>query len=80
MILLPGLYVCVAHVLMRFCHLINGSFVCKAKERRLIRNCNNIDDYWIKRCDVIKDSYKVGVRDRMVVGFLTTCAISAYHH
>jgi hypothetical protein len=28
---------CTAHVLMRFCHLINRSFVCKAKEGRRIR-------------------------------------------
>ena len=31
---------CTAHGLMRLCHLINRSFVCKAKERRHIRNCN----------------------------------------
>jgi len=31
-ILLPGLYVCAAHALRKFCHLINRSFVCKAKE------------------------------------------------
>jgi hypothetical protein len=36
-ILSPGLYVCIAHVLMRFCHLINRSFVSKAQEGRHIR-------------------------------------------
>ena len=30
-------YMCTAHVLMRFCHLIHRSFVCKAKEGRHIR-------------------------------------------
>ena len=28
---------CTAHVLMRFCHLIDRSFVCKVKEGRHIR-------------------------------------------
>ena len=37
MILSPGLNMCTAHVLMRFCHLINRSFVCKAKEGRHVR-------------------------------------------
>jgi hypothetical protein len=31
---------CTAHVLMRFYHLIDRSFVCKAKEGRHIRNIN----------------------------------------
>ena len=31
---------CTAHVLMRFCHLIDGSFVSKAKEGRHIRIVN----------------------------------------
>jgi len=31
------LNVCTAHVLMRFCHLINRSFICKAKEGHHIR-------------------------------------------
>ena len=33
----PGLNVCTTHVLMRFCHLSNSSFVFKAKEGRHIR-------------------------------------------
>ena len=28
---------CTAHVLMRFCHRVNRSFVCKAKEGRHVR-------------------------------------------
>jgi len=40
-ILSPALYVCAAHVLMRFCHLINRSFACKAEEGRHIRISNN---------------------------------------
>ena len=33
-----------------------------------------------KRCIIIITSSFGGRRDRMVVGFTTTCAISAYHH
>ena len=40
MILSSGLNVCTAHVLIRFCILINRSFVCKAKEGRHIRMFN----------------------------------------
>jgi hypothetical protein len=32
-----ALNVCTAHALMRFCHLINRSFVCKTKEGRHVR-------------------------------------------
>jgi hypothetical protein len=42
-ILSPGLNVCTAHVLMRFCHLINRSFVCKAKEGCHVRIDNKTD-------------------------------------
>ena len=33
---------CTAHVLMRFCHLINHSFVCKAKEGRHARTSSKM--------------------------------------
>ena len=33
---------CTAHVLIRFCHLVDRSFVCKAKEGPHIRINNNV--------------------------------------
>jgi len=37
--------------------------------------------YFVEICEFIKDgSEGCCGRDRMVVGFTTTCAISAYHH
>ena len=32
---------CTVHVLMRFCHRVDRSFVCKAKEGRHVRITNN---------------------------------------
>jgi len=46
---------CTAHMLMRFSHLINRSFVCKAKEGRHIRllylmniNKDILAFYWLR--------------------------------
>jgi hypothetical protein len=58
-ILSPGLNVCTAYVLMRFCHLINHLLVCKAKEGRHIRIscwwvivCANLAAYIV--CDIVR--------------------------
>ena len=51
MIISPGLNVFTAHVLMRFCHLINRSFVCKAKEGRHIRITRRLKK-WLAGCVV----------------------------
>jgi hypothetical protein len=41
---------CTGHVLMRFCHLINRSFACKAKEGRYVRiiNFHDVQKYIIE--------------------------------
>jgi hypothetical protein len=38
---------CTAHVLMRFCHRVDRSFVCKAKEGRHVRICINIYERFV---------------------------------
>jgi hypothetical protein len=40
------------------------------KSTDLLQATDKLDRYYMNRCG----------RDRMVVGFATTCAISAYHH
>jgi hypothetical protein len=61
---------CTVHVLMRFCHLINRSFACKAKEGRYVRiiNFHDVQKYiievgvvkwlWVLLSDAVQTFYQ----------------------
>jgi hypothetical protein len=62
-----------AHVQMRIYEVIHHWFIYKEKEGRNIRK-------YINNIIVTAVPVERRGRDRMIVGFTTTCAISAYHH
>ena len=64
---------CTAHVLMRFCHLIDHSFVCKAREGHHVRIYGKPYKVYMFFLPILSNHHYLWTHSE-TIAFLCTCA------